>query len=102
MAIKLNNIVRNITWFIIKNSKTLFILSTIGAVISVFIIVTGLKVDNSLKIWFLENDKNYTSYMNFQETYGNDDVLSVMIESKENIVTPNFFKHLIEVEEKLK
>ncbi len=40
-----------------------------------------LKVDNSLSIWFLEDNSAYQEYLNFQKEQGSDEVVIVMIPS---------------------
>ena len=44
-----------------------------------WLIFTQLKVDNSLTIWFLENDSPYKEYIEFQEEQGSDEIIVVMI-----------------------
>ena len=46
---------------------------------SSWLIFTQLKVDNSLTIWFLENDPPYQEYIEFQEEQGSDEIIVVMI-----------------------
>ncbi len=47
--------------------------------VSLYFIITDLKVDNTLKVWFSEDDKSYQTFLDFQERYGNDDIITVMI-----------------------
>ncbi len=41
--------------------------------------VKKLSVDNSLSIWFLEDDPSYRAYINYQETFGSDEIFVGMI-----------------------
>ena len=41
--------------------------------------VCHIDVDNSLKIWFLENDPVYERYHDFQNRYGNDELISALV-----------------------
>ena len=38
-----------------------------------------LSIDNSLGIWFLEEDPSYKAYIEYQETYGSDEIFIVML-----------------------
>ena len=58
--------------------SVLAILSSIG----LFQTVTTLKVNNSLSIWFLEDNPDYQEYIKFQEEYGSDEVFIVMFDAK--------------------
>ena len=37
-----------------------------------------LKIDNSLTIWFLEDDPSYKAYIQFQEKFGSDEIYIAM------------------------
>jgi len=41
--------------------------------------VNKLSVDNSLGIWFLEDDPSYKAYIDFQETFGSDEIFVLML-----------------------
>ncbi len=38
-----------------------------------------LRVDNSLSIWFLEDDPSYKAYIDFQENFGSDEIFIAML-----------------------
>ena len=38
-----------------------------------------LNVDNSLGIWFLEDDPSYRAYIDFQENFGSDEIFIAML-----------------------
>lgn len=40
---------------------------------------TKLRVDNSLSIWFLEDNPSYKAYINFQEDFGSDEIFIAML-----------------------
>ncbi|WP_369999296.1 RND family transporter [Winogradskyella sp.] len=52
--------------------------------VSVLMIAAGyqtirkLEVDNSLSIWFLEDDPSYKAYIDFQENFGSDEIFVAM------------------------
>ncbi|EDP72758.1 exporters of the RND superfamily-like protein [Flavobacteriales bacterium ALC-1] len=46
--------------------------------LSVFQTVKKLSVDNSLSIWFLEDDPSYKAYIDFQEELGSDEIFVAM------------------------
>ncbi|WP_299121458.1 MMPL family transporter [uncultured Winogradskyella sp.] len=41
--------------------------------------VKKLRVDNSLSIWFLEDDPSYKAYIDFQTDFGSDEIFIVML-----------------------
>ena len=44
-----------------------------------------LRVDNSLSIWFLEDDPSYKAYIDFQENFGSDEIFIVMLPAENAI-----------------
>ena len=38
-----------------------------------------LSVDNSLGIWFLEDDPSYRAYIDFQQNFGSDEIFIAML-----------------------
>ena len=38
-----------------------------------------LSVDNSLSIWFLEDDPSYKAYIDYQESFGSDEIFIAML-----------------------
>lgn len=61
-----------IKWVVII---TLFILS----VLSGFQTLKNLRVDNSLSIWFLEDNPSYKAYIDYQEQFGSDEIFIAML-----------------------
>ena len=55
-------------WFLVVLLATLTFLSFIS-------ISRGLQIDNSLAIWFLEDDQTYIDYQQFQREYGSDEII---------------------------
>ncbi len=52
----------------------------------------ALEVDNSLKVWFMEDDPALKAYEAFQERFGNDEVIIVFLKEEESLLTPHYFK----------
>ncbi len=42
-----------------------------------------IKIDNSLEVWFLENDPTLTAYRQFKEIYGNDEIILALVDCGE-------------------
>lgn len=85
---------KNIIAFIIKFKITVSIILVLLCCCSSYLIINHLKVDNALTIWFLEDDKDYLEYLDFQEEQGSDEIIVLMIStdnafSKEHIKTLN-------------
>ncbi len=71
-----------------------FIIKFRFAIIALLILLMGvsgqqtlqkLSVDNSLSIWFLEDDPSYKAYIDFQEDFGSDEIFIVMLPVKNAI-----------------
>lgn len=50
--------------------------------VSGFQTLKNLKIDNSLSIWFLEDDPSYKAYIDFQEEFGSDEIYIAMFPAK--------------------
>jgi hypothetical protein len=50
--------------------------------VSGFQTLKNLKIDNSLSIWFLEDDPSYKAYIDFQEEFGSDEIFIAMFPVK--------------------
>jgi len=48
-------------------------------VLSAYQTLNKLSVDNSLSIWFLEDDPSYKAYIDFQENFGSDEIFIIML-----------------------
>ncbi len=53
---------------------------------------TTLKVDNSLTVWFLQNDPTLNSYNRFKTQFGNDEVVIVMVHDSQTVLKPAYFR----------
>lgn len=47
---------------------------------SMFSAVQKLAIDNSLSIWFLEDNSRYKDYLEYQEEYGSDEIIIALLE----------------------
>ena len=71
---------KNLIQFIIKNR--IAVMFVLGALIiaSMFSTVQKLAIDNSLSIWFLEDNSRYKDYLEYQEEYGSDEIIIGLLE----------------------
>ncbi|MEE9348529.1 MAG: MMPL family transporter [Flavobacteriaceae bacterium] len=67
--------------FILKNRFLISIITLFLCVISFVTISKNIKVDNSIQIWFLDDDPIFKDYLAFQKEQGSDEVLFLMINS---------------------
>lgn len=51
----------------------------------------AVQVDNSLEAWFLRNDPSLRAYQDFQQRFGNDEVVIVGIHDPQTLLTPAYF-----------
>ena len=56
--------------------------------------ITNLKIDNSLRVWFLNDDPNYIKYLDYQEAQGSDEIIVVMLPQAKSIYTKPFLEKL--------
>jgi predicted RND superfamily exporter protein len=70
---------QNIIAFIINFRIAIIAILAILMGISGYQTLQKLRVDNSLSIWFLEDDPSYKAYIDFQENFGSDEIFIVML-----------------------
>ena len=70
--------IENIITIIIKFRIVIIAVLLILMALSVHQTVKKLSVDNSLSIWFLEDDPSYKAYIDFQEELGSDEIFVAM------------------------
>lgn len=58
----------------------------------------GVGVDNAVEIWFLEDDPALVAYHDFQETYGNDEVVAIAVHDADGLLDAEGYERLREVE----
>lgn len=69
----------NIIETIIKFRIAIIIILAILMGVSGYQTLQKLRVDNSLSIWFLEDDPSYNAYIDFQENFGSDEIFIAML-----------------------
>ena len=70
---------RKIIATIIKFRIAIMAVLTVGICLSGYHTLTKLSVDNSLGIWFLEDEPSYRAYIDFQQNFGSDEIFIVML-----------------------
>ena len=70
---------QHIIEFIIKFRIAIIIILAILMGVSGYQTFQKLRVDNSLSIWFLEDDPSYKAYIDFQENFGSDEIFIAML-----------------------
>ena len=61
----------------------------------------NIQLDFSAKSWFRSTDQNLKTLEYFEKTFGNDEVINLVIESDKDIFNPEFIGILIELTEKM-
>ncbi len=93
-------------YFLVKYRAALFysfIIITLAGVV----FVKNIKIDNSIELWFLEDDLTLKAYNEFKSVYGNDEVIIALIDSGggDKIFDSGFLSRLrsfsLEIEENL-
>ncbi|RDV14577.1 hypothetical protein DXT99_14360 [Pontibacter diazotrophicus] len=62
---------------------------------------SALVVDNSLTVWFLEDDPALIPYRTFQERFGNDEVIILVVKDKKSLLSQKHFNAFIKLSEEL-
>lgn len=65
--------------FIIKFRITIIVILAVLMGFSGYQTLQKLRVDNSLSIWFLEDDPSYKAYIDYQESFGSDEIFIAML-----------------------
>jgi predicted RND superfamily exporter protein len=68
---------------LVRRRKLLFALMAIVIIAGLWFART-INIDNSLELWFLEDDPALTAYREFKDKYGNDEVILAMIDCRHN------------------
>ncbi|PQV49518.1 hypothetical protein CLV33_103152 [Jejuia pallidilutea] len=71
--------------FIIKFRIVIIVMFTVLMALAGHQTLNKLSVDNSLSIWFLEDDPSYKAYIEFQEKFGSDEIFIAMLPVKNAI-----------------
>jgi len=79
------NRLENSIVFIIKFRIAIIVILALLMGLSSYQTLNKLRVDNSLSIWFLEDDPSYKAYIDFQENFGSDEIFIVMLPVKNAI-----------------
>lgn len=61
----------------------------------------AIQLDNSLDIWFLEDDPAMVNYNNYVERFGNDESIVLLIKDPKEILTSEYFKSFINLTDSL-
>ncbi|WP_203256540.1 efflux RND transporter permease subunit [Hyunsoonleella ulvae] len=69
---------QNIIKTIIKFRLAIIVLLAVLMGIAGYQTANKLNIDNSLSIWFLEDDPSYKAYIDFQEEFGSDEIFIAM------------------------
>jgi len=87
--------------YIIKHFKSFLIGFIALFVIASYLVITDLKIDNTLKIWFSEGDINYQNFIDFQNQYGNDDVVTILVSYPFKVYERYAIQDMIRIEKDL-
>ncbi|MDB4031497.1 MMPL family transporter [Flavobacteriaceae bacterium] len=79
MSLKTASFLHKSIGFVIQFRWLLIVLGVLIVGISALQTLKKLSIDNSLGIWFLEEDPSYKAYIEYQETYGSDEIFIVML-----------------------
>ncbi len=91
---KKSKIIKSLAKFLVRYSKILFF-TTLLTVLAGSYFIKNILIDNSIELWFLENDLTLVAYNEFKTVYGNDEVIISMIDAGEGgIFTPAFLNKL--------
>ena len=89
---------KNIITTIIKFRIAIIVILAVLMGFSGYQTLKKLRVDNSLSIWFLEDDPSYKAYIDFQEKFGSDEIFIAMF-PVENALEENEINQLSRLHE---
>jgi len=70
-------VLTKIIYFISNHYRIFSICIVLLFLAALGVILTELTVDNSIKIWYSEDDEQYQAFIDSQEKYGNDDIVTI-------------------------
>lgn len=73
------NTLKTIVKFIVKFRIAIIVVFAVLMAVAGHQTLNKLSVDNSLSIWFLEDDPSYKAYIDFQENFGSDEIFIAML-----------------------
>lgn len=73
------NTLKTIVQFIVKFRIAIIVVFAVLMAVAGHQTLNKLSVDNSLSIWFLEDDPSYKAYIDFQENFGSDEIFIAML-----------------------
>lgn len=82
--------------------RTILLIVTFLVSVAMIWPATKVGIDNSLEVWFLDDDPTYQEYKRFQLTYGNDEVVAIAVEHPEGFLSEAGLQHLTKLENQLK
>jgi len=53
--------------------------------LSMYLVIKNRQIDNSLEIWFLDDDPYYQHYLKYQREQGSDEIIVLMIPVKDSL-----------------
>ena len=74
---------------LLKHYKAISLLLAVLYLASHIPLFLFFKVDTSLKTWFLENDPDYAAYIKFQDDYGSDELVTVLVDFETTVFEVN-------------
>ncbi len=85
--IRLTTVFKQIIFF--RKGIIALLVALVG--MSLYIIATNQQIDNSLEIWFLDDDPYYQTYLKYQQEQGSDEIIVLMIPVKDSL-TPELLE----------
>ncbi|MBF0545636.1 MAG: MMPL family transporter [Candidatus Riflebacteria bacterium] len=93
---------RLLATYLVKWRNPLFVVMTL-LMLFLGCFMGGIKIDNSLELWFLEDDPTLAAYREFKKIYGNDEIIVAVVDcKKEGVFTPETLDKLWKVSKALK
>ncbi|MCX6350412.1 MAG: hypothetical protein NTX03_00950 [Bacteroidetes bacterium] len=86
---------------LIANYKWLMAVAILIGGVAVYFMLK-IQVDNSIRIWFVEDSPEIKKFEAFQKKYGNDELVSVLITSEKSVFERENLKTLMACEKELK
>ncbi len=62
-----------------KYYKAIGIIIIFSVLVSFYLLKDGIRIDNSLDIWFVQDDEVFENYLDFRNRYSNDEIIAVYV-----------------------
>ncbi|ETR68919.1 MAG: Patched family protein [Candidatus Magnetoglobus multicellularis str. Araruama] len=89
------------TIFVLTEKRAYVLFGLTGIALFLCLFLTNITIDNSLEVWFLQDDPVLLNYNEFKDIYGNDEVIIAWVNPKGSIYEKKFVSVIYSICQKM-